>query len=55
MLGNILTFEQLFKIKRLSVARGLRKYGDDGNNDADIFSLESYGTEWFAESERCIL
>ena len=37
MLGNILTFEKLFKIKRLSVAPGLRKYDDDGNNDGDIF------------------
>ena len=37
MLGNILTFEQLFKIKRLSVAPGLRKYDDDGNNDGNIF------------------
>ena len=37
MLGNILTFERLFKIKRLSVAPGLRKYDDDGNNDGDIF------------------
>ena len=56
MLGNILTFERLFKIKRLSVAPGLRRYDDDGNNDGDIFFfLESYGTEWFAESERCIL
>ena len=37
MLGNILTFEQLFKIKRLLVAPGLRKYDDDGNNDGNIF------------------